>query len=101
MGIAELASLTDSWRQPELAISIAPSVDANYVRRHLIQAACAAARKRGAAEIIIWFGSEENWVCRLASEYDGKIDRVRQYATIPLLDMENIASNQDCRTWRN
>ena len=74
VGIAELASLTKSWRQLELAISVAPYNDADYVRRRLIQAACVAAQNRGAAEIIMWFGNDEEWVPQLARECGGTVD---------------------------
>jgi hypothetical protein len=98
-GIAELARVTDSWEKTELAISMARSIatcaDADFVRYNVMQAACIAARRRGAAEIIIWFGSEEHCVFRLAYEYGGAIDWVRQCATIPLLGIENIPSNKD------
>src|SRR5271166_1790359 len=54
IGIAELASPTRSWRQPELAISLTWHSDAYPVRRRLLEAACIAAQKRGAVEVIIW-----------------------------------------------
>ena len=98
IGIAELASLTKSWRQPELAISVAPCVDANNVRRRLIQAACVVAQNRGATEIIMWFASEEEWAPQLAREYGGTVDCLRQCATIPLRDIENVLpkKNRPC-----
>lgn len=88
IGMAELASLTESWRQPELAISIAPYSDTHYVRPRLIQAACVAAQKRGAAKIILWFGNDEEWVPQLARECGGTVDWHQQCATIPLNDDE-------------
>ena len=84
IGIAELASPTRSWRQPELAISLAWRGDAYYVRRRLLEAACIAAHKRGAVEVIIWFASEEDWAPQLAREYGGVVDWVQQCASIPL-----------------
>jgi hypothetical protein len=87
IGMAELASLTKSWRQPELAISIAPYCDAHYVRRRLIQAACVAAQNRGATKIILWFGNDEEWVPQLVRECRSKVDWHRQCATIPLNDI--------------
>ena len=94
IGIAELASLTKSWRQLELAISIAPYSDADYVRRRLIQAACVAARNSGAAEIILWFGNDEEWVHQLARECGGTLDWHRQCAAIPLSDIEKGLPNR-------
>jgi hypothetical protein len=94
IGIAELASLTKSWRQPELAISIAPYSDADYVHRRLMQAACVAARYRGTAKIILWFGNDEEWVPQLARECDGTVDWHRQCAAIPLSDIEKDLPNR-------
>ena len=94
IGIAELASLKNSWRQLELAISIAPYSDEDYLRRHLIQAACVAARNRGTAEIILWFGNDEEWVPQLVGECDGTVDWHRQCAAIPLSDSEKDLPNR-------
>jgi len=90
IGIAELAaSPTKSWRQPELAISVAWRGDADYVRRHLLEAACIAAQKRGAVEVILWFANKEEWAPRLAREYGGAVDCFQQCATIPLPNVKN------------
>ena len=86
IGVAELASLTNSWRRSELAISIVSCNDVEIVRRRLIQAACVVARERGAAEVIIWFAREEEWVPRLAQKCGGAVDLLRQCAAIPLHD---------------
>jgi hypothetical protein len=94
IGMAELASLTRSWRHPELAISIAPYSGAHYVRRRLIQAACVAAQNRGAAKIILWFGNDEEWVPQLARECGGTVDWHRLRATIPLNDIERGVPNR-------
>ena len=94
VGIAELASLTKSWRQPELAISLAPCGNADYLRCRLIQVACIAAQNRGAAEIIMWFASEEEWVPQLARECGGAVDCLRQCTTIPLRDLETSLSKR-------
>jgi hypothetical protein len=94
IGIAELASPTKSWRQPELAISVAWRGDADYVRRRLLEAACIAAQKRGAVEVIIWFASEEEWPPQLAREYGGAVDCLQQCAAIPLRDVENVLSKR-------
>jgi uncharacterized protein YjiS (DUF1127 family) len=84
IGIAELASVANSWRHSELAISVVSCDDAENVRHQLIRAACAVARERGAAEVIIWFAREEEWAPRLAQKCGGAVDLVRQRATIPL-----------------
>jgi hypothetical protein len=94
IGMAELASLANSWRQLELAISIAPDSDADYVRRRLIQAACVAARHRGTAEIILWFGNDEEWVPQLVRECDGAVDWHRQCAAIPLSGIDKDLPNR-------
>lgn len=95
IGLAELASLAESWRQPELAISIGLCGNPDYVRHRLLQAACVTARERGAGELIIWFGSEEEWVPRLARKCGAVIDWVRQCATIPLHDIEHAGFCQE------
>lgn len=92
IGVAELALLKKSWRQLELAISVAPYSDADHVRRRLIQAACIAAQNHGTAEIIMWFGNDEDWVPQLARECGGAVDRHRQMAVILLSDIEKALS---------
>lgn len=101
IGIAELASLSKSWRRLEFAISLAPYSDADYVRRRLIQAACVAARNRGAVEIILWFGNNEKWVPQLARECDGTVDWYRQCTAIPLRNIEKALPNKISACGRN
>ncbi len=74
------------WRRPELAISVAGTLDPEQVRAELLQIAFLAANARGAAEIIIYYEPAEDWVPALAAEFGGTIDGAKGIAVLPIGD---------------
>jgi hypothetical protein len=74
------------WRRPELAISVAGTLNPEQVRAELLQIAFLAAHARGATDIIIHYEPAEEWVPALAAEYGGTLDSHKGIAVLPVGD---------------
>ena len=74
------------WRRPELAISVAGTLNPEQVRAELLQIAFLAANARGATDIIIHYEPAEEWVPALAAEYGGTLDSHKGIAVLPVGD---------------